>query len=140
MHTYTNIWMHFVWSTHKRKRIISDDLKEKLISHYKEYGNNNNIDVDTVNGDLDHLHLLIRLRPTQSASEVANRLKGESSNWINKNNYIKGKFAWQSGYGVFSVSESQLGIVRLYIHNQQKHHLKKCYQEELAEILTVKLV
>ena len=78
---------------------------------------------------------MVRLTPTQNPADCANLLKGESSNWVNKNNFIKGKFSWQKGYGVFSVSESQVNKVRNYILNQEDHHRKKSYQEELASLL-----
>ena len=106
MQTYSKIWLHFIWTTSKRQRIITKELKQKLISHYKKYGKEKGIYVDTVNGDMEHIHLLIRSTPSQSSSEIANALKGESSNWVNRNKFIRGKFARQRGYSVFSVSES----------------------------------
>lgn len=135
MQTYHKIWMHFIWTTHKRERIINKDLKQKLIYHYKEYGEENDIHVDTSNGDMNHMHILIRLNPTHTPAEIANRLKGESSNWINKNDFIRGKFAWQRGYSVFSVSESKVKIIRNYIRNQTEHHRKKSFQEEISDML-----
>ncbi len=127
--------MHFVWSTHKRERILLKSLKRKLISHYKNHYAESDIYIDTVNGDMEHIHLLVGLKPTQTASKVANQIKGESSNWINKNDFIKGKFAWQEGYSVFSVSESLIGKVREYIMNQEEHHRRRSYQEELSVLL-----
>ncbi len=135
MQTYHKIWMHFIWTTHKRERIINKDMKHKLIYHYKEYGEEFDIFVDTANGDMEHMHILTGLKPTHAPAEVANRLKGESSNWINKNDFIRGKFAWQRGYAVFSVSESKIKMIRNYIRNQEKHHRKKSFQEELTEML-----
>lgn len=81
------------------------------------------------------MHLLVRLRPSQSPADVANLLKGESSNWINKNDFIRGKFSWQNGYGVFSVSESQLGKIHNYINKQEEHHKRKSFSEEITEFL-----
>jgi len=136
-HTYHKIWMHFVWATHKRERIISKNLKQKLIAHYKDHYAESEIYIDTVNGDMDHIHLLAGLKPTQTPSGIANQIKGESSHWINKNDFISGKFAWQEGYSVFSVSESQISRVREYIKNQEEHHRRKRYQEEIVELLTL---
>lgn len=84
---------------------------------------------------MDRIHLLIGLKPKQSPAEIANLLKGESSNWINKSNFIPGKFAWQNGYAVFSVSESQVKKVRQYIIRQEEHHNKNTFQEEVNIIL-----
>jgi len=69
--------------------------------------------------------------------KIANLLKGESSNWINQNDFLKIKFAWQNGYGVFSVSESQLDKVRKYILNQENHHRKMTYLEEVDKFVKV---
>lgn len=135
MQTYYKIWMHFIWATSKWQRIITNELKQKLILHYKKYGKEKGFYVDTVNGDMEHVHLLVSIKPSQTPSGIANALKGESSNWINRNKYIRSKFAWQRGYSVFSVSESQVGKVKNYIKNQEKHHRKKTYQEEVVEFL-----
>lgn len=135
MHTYHKIWMHFVWSTKKRERIITKDLKHKLIYHFKEYGEENDFYVDTANGDMEHVHLLVGLKPTQASSDIANLLKGESSNWTNKNDFIRVKFAWQTGFSVFSVSESLVDKVRRYIRNQEEHHRTITYKEELDSLL-----
>lgn len=135
MQTYHKIWMHFIWTTSKRQKLITKELKQKLIQHYKEYGKEKEVYVETVNGDIDHLHLLISLTPSQAPAKVANLLKGESSNWINRNQFIRSKFSWQRGYSVFSVSESQVAKVRKYIKNQEEHHRKKSYLEEVSEFL-----
>jgi len=64
-------------------------------------------------------------------------IKGESSNWINKNDFISDKFAWQNGFSVFSVSESIVPKVREYIKNQEEHHKKMTYEEEVKKLLKV---
>ena len=135
MQTYHKIWMHFVWSTKKRERLITKDLKYKLITHFKKYGEENDIYIDTANGDMDHMHLLTGLKPIKAPSIIANLLKGESSHWINSNNFIRGKFAWQGGFSVFSVSESHVDEVRQYISSQEDHHRNKSYREELNNLL-----
>ena len=63
MKTYNKIWLHFVWSTKNRERLITNSLKFKLIHHIKEYGEKNDIRVDTINGDMDHIHLLVKMKP-----------------------------------------------------------------------------
>lgn len=133
--SFHNIWLHFIWGTKNRKRVITNEIKSKLIHHYFEYAKENDIKIDCINGDVDHLHLLIQLKPNQSPSTIANLLKGESSNWINKNDFIRGKFAWQNGYGVFSVSHSNVGKVRQYIKNQEEHHRRKTFKEEYDEFM-----
>ncbi len=135
--TFHQIWLHYVWSTKNRDNLITHKLKNELIFHIKEYGQQNDIYVDTVNGSTDHIHLLIEMKPSQSPAQIANLIKGESSNWINQNDYLKVKFAWQNGYGVFSVSESQLEKVRKYILKQETHHQKMTYLEEVDKFMKV---
>ena len=115
--------------------MINKNLRTKLIEHIKEYAKENEIEIDTINVVSDHVHLLTTLTPVQSPSKVVNLLKGESSNWINSNNLSKGKFSWQEGYGVFSVSFSSVASIRKYINNQIKHHRKVSYLEEVDNFL-----
>ena len=83
----------------------------------------------------DHLHLFVGLNPKQSISEMMQLVKGDSSEFINKEKLTKQKFQWQSGYGAFSNSRSQIDGVCKYIHNQKEHHYKKSFKEEYLEIL-----
>jgi len=118
-HTYHKIWLHYIWSTKNREKIITKDFIKELIPHFKEYGEENNIYIDTINAVSEHAHALIRIDPAQAPAQVANLIKGESSNWINKTDLLKTKFAWQEGYSAFSVSASQVDKVRKYIKNQE---------------------
>ncbi len=133
--SYSNIWLHFIWTTKNRDRVLNKNLKSKLITHYFDYANEYDIKIDCINGDMDHLHLLVQLKPSQSPATIANLLKGESSNWINNNDFLHGKFAWQSGYGVFSVSQSKVKTVRQYINNQEEHHRRKTFKEEYDDFM-----
>jgi len=134
-HTYHKIWIHLIWSTKKRKKIIYPELKKKLILHMKEEGKEHETYIDTINGIEDHIHLLIGLNPTQTLSKVVNQIKGESSHWINNNKLVKGHFFWQEGFAAFSLGESQVKRARKYIYNQEKHHKKISFEEELNEFL-----
>ena len=135
--TYHDIWLHFIWTTKNRERLLTKEVKAKLMLHYLEYAKESDIEIDVINGDMDHLHLLIQLKPNQNPANIANLLKGESSNWINKNDFLRGKFAWQSGYAVFSVSKSQIQTVRKYIRNQEEHHRRKSFKEEYDEFMKI---
>ena len=135
-HTYSRIWMHYIWGPKNNEPILSKTLIARLIEQYKsKYPKGGDIYVDTANGVADHFHLLVGQTPVMSASKVANQIKGESSNWINSNDFIPQKFAWQEGFGVFSVSHSQVQIVRNYILNQQEHHKKITFEEEYKKFL-----
>lgn len=83
-----------------------------------------------INGMPDHVHMLIGLRATQSMAELMQDVKAGSSKWINDNKYCNGRFEWQSGYGAFSYSKSQLPNVIKYIENQKVHHRMQTFLEE----------
>ena len=83
----------------------------------------------------DHVHILIGMRPTQSLSELMQDIKGDSSKWINKKGFVRGRFSWQAGYGAFSYGKSQVNDVIDYIKNQEEHHRKKSFIEEYTEFL-----
>lgn len=83
----------------------------------------------------DHIHCLFLLSPQKSIAEVIKQIKGSSSYFINQNNLIAEKFAWQTGYAAYSVSESIIGKVFEYIKNQKSHHQKKTFQKEYDEFI-----
>jgi REP element-mobilizing transposase RayT len=87
-----------------------------------------------INGVSDHVHLLVKLRPTISVSDFLSKLKSSSSGWAKRQ--TKGRFAWQARYGAFTVSESQVDPVRAYIRNQENHHQKISFEEEFKALLT----
>jgi len=135
-HTWSRIWMHYTWSPKDREPILSKKLIPLLLEHFKSKNpKGGEIYVDTVNGIADHIHLLVGLKPTISPSKAANLLKGESSHWINSNDFISQKFAWQEGFGVASVSHSGVQRLRKYILDQEEHHRTITYQEEIQRFL-----
>ena len=83
----------------------------------------------------DHIHILFGYRPSQSLSKLIQEVKRDSSEWINKNHFVQKKFAWQSGYGAFSYSKSQIDVVSRYILNQKNNHQKKSFIDEYSKIL-----
>ncbi len=127
---YIRIWIHIIWATKNREKIITKELKPKLIQHIKENAKEKNIYIDFINCEPEHLHATISLGASQTISKVAQLLKGESSNWINRNKLIPGYFEWQDEYIAISVSESMIDKVRDYIKNQAEHHRKKSFAEE----------
>ena len=83
----------------------------------------------------DHIHIFLGMRPTQSLSELMQKVKGNSSEWINKKGFMQDKFSWQAGFGAFSYAKSQVPDVIRYIQNQEKHHKKKAFIEEYSDFL-----
>jgi REP-associated tyrosine transposase len=88
-----------------------------------------------VNGVADHVHILARLRQDKAISDVLREIKGNSSGWIHDHFPGLSKFVWQTGYAAFTVSKSQIGVVQRYIANQEAHHQKVTFQEELVALL-----
>ena len=88
-----------------------------------------------INNMPDHLHLFIGLNPIQSISEMMQLVKGNASEWINKEKLTPQKFQWQEGYGAFSYSKSQVDDVAKYIANQQEHHKKISFLDEYRTML-----
>ncbi len=125
------VWIHLVWSTKDRQPMIRKFFKAQLNTFIKEEALRKGIHVDTVNGVEDHIHVLVKLKSTQNIAEVTNWLKGRSSKWINDNFYREGEFKWQKGYGAFSVGRSDIDQLRKYIYNQEQHHSKLSYEDEL---------
>ena len=134
--SFLKIYIHFVWSTKNRIPYLDTlDLRLNVWKHIKENGKEKGIFIDQVNGYSDHCHCLISLSTNQTIEKVVQLIKGESSFWINKNNLIEEKFAWQDEYFAVSVSESMIDSVRNYIKNQETHHYKKTYQDEFEELI-----
>ena len=83
----------------------------------------------------DHIHLFVGFKPVISISDFVKEIKVESNEFINNKNWIKKKFNWQEGYGVFSYSHSHIDAVVKYILNQEKHHRKKTFRQEYHQFL-----
>jgi putative transposase len=130
---FTNILIHFIWSTKGREKTITPQLKPVLLKHIKSNSIEKGIFIDTMNCVEDHIHLLVSLSRDQSVSKVVQLIKGESAHWLNQDNnskLLKGKFEWQDEYMAISVSQSIADKVRAYIQKQEEHHKGKTFQQE----------
>ena len=133
--TYTQIHMQCVFAVKYRDGVINRSWKDRLHKYIIAIVNNNDHKVLAINSMPDHLHLFFGMRPTQSLSDLMRLVKGDSSQWINQQKLVKGKFRWQEGYGAFSYSKSHTDAVVKYILNQEAHHRKKSFLEEYKEML-----
>ncbi len=133
---FTKIWIHLIWSTKNREKIITKELKPLLLDHIIENSKKKGIFIKIVNCVSDHAHVLLSLGREQSISKVVMLIKGESSNWVNKNKLVIGKFEWQDEHIAVSVSESVVDKVFDYIENQEEHHRIKSFEEEYNLFLT----
>ncbi len=132
---YLRVWIHLIWSTKNREKIINKELKPLLLDHIKQNAKTKDIYIDFMNCVQDHIHMIINLKPDQKLSDVIQLIKGESSFWVNQSKLIKFKFAWQSDYIAASVSEIILNKVRDYIKNQEEHHKKKTFMDEYTDFI-----
>ena len=133
--TYTQIHIQFVFAVRFREAVIHSSWKDELYRYMTGIVQNNKHKLIAINGMLDHIHILIGMRPTQSISDLMQDIKGSSSKWINQKGFIKGKFEWQEGYGAFSYGKSQVKDVIAYIENQEQHHSKKTFRDEYLDFL-----
>lgn len=133
--TYTQIHIQAVFAVQNRQNLIGDEWKDDLYKYITGIIQKNKHKVLQINGMPDHIHLLFGMRPVQSLSDLMQQVKQDSSKWINQQGLVNGKFSWQSGYGAFSYSRSQLPAVITYIQNQEQHHKKKTFREEYLEFL-----
>ena len=133
--TFTNLLYHIVFSTKHREPLITDELQEELYRYIGGIIRAEGGVLLEIGGVADHVHLLSKIKPVVTVSEMLNRIKANSSKWVNENNKSKQRFSWQEGYAAFSVSESQVPLVKEYIQHQEDHHRKQTFQEELVAIL-----
>ena len=103
--------------------------------HIRENAKEKGIFIDFVNGYKEHCHCLVSLGNDQTISKIMQLIKGESAYWFNKQNFNQFKFEWQDEYFAVAVSESILNVVRDYIKDQEAHHTKKTYQDEVDEFI-----
>lgn len=133
---FVKVYIHFVWSTKNRQPFLHDKVtRHKLWQHIRENAKAKGIYVDFINGYIEHCHCLISMGIDQTISKTMQLIKGESSFWCNKQNFIKEKFGWQDEYFAVSVSEFKLNVVRNYIKNQEEHHQRKTFQQEYDEFI-----
>lgn len=130
-HSLHRIWIHGIFSTKYRQPIIRESFEVQLYSQIKDKLENElDCRVKIINGTKDHTHILFVLSPNYSIRDIFQIIKGGSSHFINQSNFVRYKFAWQTGYAAFSVSKSHVSRVESYIANQKEHHRKKTFSEE----------
>lgn len=133
--TYTQLYVHVVFSVKGRASIILEKWKEELYKYISGIITNKNQKLMIINGMFDHVHLLIGLKPDCVLSDLIRDLKANSSKYINDNRWALGQFEWQTGFGAFTVSQSQIDKVAKYISNQEEHHRAKTFREEYITFL-----
>jgi REP element-mobilizing transposase RayT len=133
--SFSSIVVHLVFSTKNREPWILAAIESQLHAYGTTVLNNVGCPALAMNGTADHLHALFRLSRTKTVAEVVEELKTSKSKWIKTKGPPFQGFHWQSGYGAFSVSQSNVQDVIDYIRNQQEHHQRISFQDELRALL-----
>lgn len=133
--TFSQIYIQIVFAVKGRENLIAPNWKDKLHKYIAGIIKGKDQKPIIVNGMPDHIHAFIGLKPSMKISDLVRDIKNNSTNFINENKFVRGKFFWQEGYGAFSYSHSQISDVYDYILNQEKHHKKKSFREEYLEFL-----
>ncbi|HEY0261480.1 MAG TPA: IS200/IS605 family transposase [Chitinophagales bacterium] len=136
-HSFNKIWIHAIWASKERQRLITPNVEKQIHGFIREQLIESGCPVRIINGMPDHVHCLFLLNPQKSIAEVVKQIKGSSSHSINVEQLIEERFAWQTGYAAYSVSESQLEKVFQYISNQKQHHATKTFQQEYEAFIKI---
>ena len=132
-HSYIFELVHCVFSTKGRRDVISGELQPRLRAFLGGIARKNGFKVVAAGGTKNHVHILLSIPATMPLAKALQLLKGGSSKWLNE--VTGGRFAWQEGYGAFTVGISQLPDTIRYINSQQEHHQKRSFQEEFLAFL-----
>jgi putative transposase len=133
--TYTQLYIHLVFSPKNRDSLIKKAWKDDLEKYITGIVQNHNHKMLAIGSIPDHIHIFIGYNVNQTIPDLVEDIKTSSNAWIKKSKLSKFHFEWQKGYGAFSHSRSQLDSVVKYILNQVEHHQKKSFREEYLEIL-----
>lgn len=131
-HRYSDVLIHCVFSTKERRDLIPQEMLSNLWKYFAGIGRNHGITVIAAGGTSNHSHLLIVLPPDKAPAKAVQVLKANSLRWLREHGL---DFAWQEGYGAFSVSSSNKGAVTNYIEHQAEHHQKRSYENEFEVML-----
>jgi putative transposase len=134
-HSHVSALFHCVFSTKERRPLLSPDLSLRLWPYIGGIARENKLRALAVGGVPDHIHILLSVPATIAISKAIQLIKGGSSKWIHDTFPEQGRFAWQEGYGAFSIGISQVGTTIAYIGAQPRHHRTKTFQEEFLNIL-----
>ena len=131
---WTQNYFHLVFATKDRRPLLDAPLRPRLYAFLGGIARDLRCTALAINGSGDHVHLLVRFHADVAQSALVRELKARSSKWLHTLEG-RGDFAWQEGYGGFTVSRSQVERVKAYIDQQEAHHAARSFQEELDELL-----
>ena len=130
-----NVLVHLIFSTKNRVPLLTPEIATELHPYLATACRTCRSPAQQVGGADDHIHIVCSLARTISVSELVEEIKTSSSKWIKTKGERFRSFAWQAGYGAFSIGQSQLPVVRRYILGQRQHHRQRGFQDEFREFL-----
>ncbi|MFW5663857.1 MAG: IS200/IS605 family transposase [bacterium] len=133
--TFSQIYIQYVFAVKGRENLLQKPWREDVFKYMSGIIKGKNQKPIIVNGVADHVHVFVGLKPSMNISDLVRDIKNNSTNFINQNKFLRGKFSWQEGYGAFSYSHSQLNEVYQYILRQEEHHRKITFKEEYIYFL-----
>lgn len=133
--TYHQLYVQAVFAVKYRESVIKPEWRKEFFGVIGNLINEVGCKNIIVNGVEDHVHCFFGLIPSSSISDVMQKVKANSSGWLNKQTFMKHRFEWQTGYGAFSYSRSDMNNVYQYILNQESHHQKTSFRDEYLELL-----
>jgi len=133
--TFSQIYIQYVFAVKGRSNLLQKPWRGEVFKYMSGIIKGKNQKPIIVNGVADHVHVFVGLKPSMSIADLVRDIKNNSSKFINEQNFLKEKFAWQEGYGAFSYAHSQIDQVYQYIANQEAHHEKKTFREEYIVFL-----
>jgi REP element-mobilizing transposase RayT len=133
--TYSQIYIQVVFAVQGRQNLLQKEWRGEVFKYMAGIIKNKGQKPIIVNGVEDHVHIFVGLKPAIALSDLVRDVKNNSSNFINDNHWVKGKFSWQEGYGAFSYGHSQIETVYNYILNQETHHDKQTFKDEYLDFL-----
>jgi len=133
--TYSKIYIQIVFAVEGRQNLIDPQRNDELQKYITGIVTAQRQKLIAINNMPDHAHILIGQRPDSMLSDLVGDIKAGSTNFINRNRWVKGRFNWQEGFGAFSYSRSQLDTVISYVQNQQRHHKKRSFRDEYVALL-----
>src|SRR5258706_4697945 len=128
--TYTQIYIQIVFAVEGRQNLIDPKHNDELQKYITGIVTAQKQKLISINNMPDHPHILIGQRPDSALSDLVGDIKSGSTNFINRNRWVRGRFSWQEGFGAFSYSRSQLDAVIRYVTNQRKHHQRVSFRDE----------
>ena len=133
--THSQIYIQAVFAVSHRQSLIQPEWKEELFKYIGGIFRNKNQKLIAIGGIVDHIHLLFGLRPSMAISDLMRDVKSDSTEFINKKRFVRGRFSWQEGFGAFSYSRSHLDAVAKYVLEQEKHHAHRSFKDEYVGLL-----